>query len=187
MTWRRVGAIYALLAVLVGYLVVVELRPPPPPDPATDPTSAARSLLGVTPDTVTRVAFRRGDTRVIATHDGDRWTIVEPRAVAATSDLIAALVATLTAGQVADVMAEGAAGNLDAFGLAAPAAEIEVTLRDPPETTARVLLGGTNPTRTALYAKRADAPTVYLVGLNVRYYLDLVFAAAAGAEPSPAR
>ncbi len=42
----------------------------------------------------------------------------------------------------------------------------------------RVLLGARNPTRTAVYAKRDDRPAVYLVGLNVQYYEDLIFEAA---------
>jgi hypothetical protein len=29
-----------------------------------------------------------------------------------------------------------------------------------------------------VYARRGDRPTVYLVGLNLRYYIDLVFEAA---------
>ena len=45
----------------------------------------------------------------------------------------------------------------------------------------RLLLGGRNPTKTALYAKRADAPAIYLIGLNLRYYSDLIVERAGAA------
>ena len=34
-----------------------------------------------------------------------------------------------------------------------------------------------NPARTAVYAQRSDSPRVFLIGLNVRYYEDLLFEA----------
>ena len=178
MTWRRVGAIWAVFAVLAAYLAVVELRPAPPPEPANDPTSPTRSLLGVRGDAVTRLVVRSGDARIVAARDGDRWSVGEPAGATTPPDLVAAIVATLTAGQVADVMTDGGAADLEAVGLKSPTAEIDATLSDAPAPS-RVLLGATNPTRTGLYAKRADAPAVYLVGLNVRYYLDLLLQSVA--------
>jgi hypothetical protein len=65
-------------------------------------------------------------------------------------------------------MGEATGENLDDFGLAVPTSEIVVTLGGETETRVRVLLGASNPTKTALYAKRADRPGVYLVGANLR-------------------
>jgi len=91
-----------------------------------------------------------------------------------------AAVATLTAGQESEVVGEATGEDLDDFGLMRPVSEIEVTVSGETETPLRVLLGANNPTKTALYAKRADRPNVYLVGGNLRYYQDLIFEAAAG-------
>jgi len=173
MTWRRVAVIYLVLLVLAG-LVAFDLRPRAP-EPGADPGAPERSLLGVDADALARIRFQRGATAVTAARAGDRWKVVEPEGVAVGADLIAAAVATLTAGQPSERMTEG--GDIAAFGLAQPIAEVEVTLRDA-ASPIRVLLGANNPTNTALYAQRAGDPAVYLVGLNVRYYLDLIFDAA---------
>ncbi len=176
MTWRRVGVIYLVLAVLAAWFVAVELRPART-DHTHDPGAPERSLLGVDAAAVVRLALRRDGTTITVARDDDRWRVVEPAAVAVPPDLIAALVATLTAGQVSEVMTREAGGDAAAFGLAAPAAAIDVTLRDVPAPI-HVLLGGTNPTKTALYAERTDDRAIYLVGLNVRYYSDLIFDSA---------
>ena len=178
MTWRRVGTIYLVLAALVSYFALFE-RAPQLLDPAAAPPTAERSLLRAGAEDVMAVTFRRPGAEVRAVRAGGRWRVVEPAGAEIAPDLVAAAVATLTAGQVSEWMVEAAGRDLTTFGLATPASEIEVTMRGEPERTVRVLLGARNPTKTALYAKRDDAPAVYLVGLNVRYYEDLIFEAAA--------
>ena len=179
MTWRPVGLIYLALASLVLYFVLFE-RTSEPPATATSPGAAERSLLGIDQDAVRAVVFRRDGLEVRAARDGGRWRVVGPLETSVQPDLIAAAVATLTAGQESEVMGEPTGETLDEFGLAAPTSEIDVTLSDETETRVRVLLGASNPTKTALYAKRADRPGVYLVGANLRYYQDLIFEAIAG-------
>jgi hypothetical protein len=41
-----------------------------------------------------------------------------------------------------------------------------------------VEIGARNPTRTAVYARRSDQPSIFLVGMNLSYYIDLIFDAA---------
>lgn len=41
-----------------------------------------------------------------------------------------------------------------------------------------ILIGARNPTRTAVYARRSDRNTIFLVGMNLSYYIDLIFDAA---------
>jgi hypothetical protein len=172
-TWRKVGAIYLVFAVLLAWMLVVERAEPPPAPAAEDPTAPERSVLGTRSDAVRRVTLRRGGQSVTADLEGDRWRITEPKGAPLPSDLIAATVATLTAGQVADVVG-GEGADLAAFGLSAPSAEIELWIRDRPEPLT-VVLGDLSPTRTAQYAKVTDRPAVYLVGRNVSYYMDRVF------------
>jgi len=179
-TWRRVGAIYLVLAALAASFALVE-RTSLTVEQTADAPTVERSLLGAEPESVKAVTFWRDGERVSAEREGGRWRVLAPAGAEITPDLIAAAVATLTAGQVSEVMAEGPNVDLEAFGLAAPSSEVEVTIDGQPGAKVRVLLGSHNPTKTALYAKRDDAPTVYLVGLNLRYYQDLIFEAAAGA------
>jgi hypothetical protein len=131
---------------------------------------------------------RRGAGRSIeARRDDGRWHVVAPAGVSVPPDLLAAAVATLTAGQSAEVVNDGATGDLASFGLTEPTSEMEVAFDGEAPERVRVIFGARNPTRTALYAKRADAPTVYLVGLNVRYYEDLIFEAAGVSATSAAK
>jgi hypothetical protein len=179
MTWRTVGVIYAALGVLM--LALFLSGRPEVEEPEGGP-AAPESLLGTDTSAVNAVVFRRAGREVRAARDGERWRIVEPVGSAIAPDLIAATVATLTAGQKSEIMRDASGGALDAFGLTAPRSVVEVTLAGAPDRPVRILLGAGNPTKTAVYAKREDAPTVYLVGLNVRYYEDLIFEAA-GQEP----
>jgi len=114
---------------------------------------------------------------VRATRDADRWRAVEPAGAKIPSDLIAATVATLTAGQAAEELAPEPEHGLAAYGLDTPAASIEVALTGAPAPVT-VDLGARNPTRTAVYARRSDEPTLFLIGMNVSYYIDLIFEAA---------
>ena len=129
MTWRPVGLIYLALASLVLYFVLFE-RTSEPPATATSPGAAERSLLGIDQDAVRAVVFRRDGLEVRAARDGGRWRVVGPLETSVQPDLIAAAVATLTAGQESEVMGEPTGETLDEFGLAAPTSEIDVTLSD---------------------------------------------------------
>ncbi len=178
MSWRAVAVVWVVLIGLVAFVLLVEREPEvAPPVPETAPE---RSLLGIEARDVHAIELRRRDARVRAVRDGDRWRTVEPAGAAVPSDLVAAVVATLTAGQVSEVVAEAPRPDeLAAFGLDAPRSTIVLTVgpQDAPHGLT-VLLGERNPTRTALYGRRTDDPRVFLVGLNVRYYEDLIFDAA---------
>lgn len=175
MTWSRVIVVYAALVVLAGAFVLTgrtveetaSIGAPPP---------AEASLLGAEPEAIAALRVSRGDRMVSARVEEGRWRVEGPLGADVPPDLFAAFVGTLTAGQASDVMQGG--GDLAEFGLVTPASEIEITMREPPGKTIRVLLGHENPPRTALYAKRDDRPDVFLVGLNVRYYGDLILNAA---------
>jgi hypothetical protein len=178
-SWRAVGVVYALLALLLAFVLRFEREPDvhaPPPEAAP-----ARSLLGVEASAVRAVTFLRGDARVRAERRNGRWHVVEPAGAVVPPDLVEAAVATLTAGQVSEIVADDARGaDLSIFGLAAPSSSIVLTTdTGGGSRDVTVLFGDMNPTRTALYARLADDPRAYLVGLNVRYYEDLIFDAAA--------
>jgi Domain of unknown function (DUF4340) len=88
-----------------------------------------------------------------------------------------ALVDNLTEQQDAEVvLKEPKAGDLAAFGLDRPRTEIVVELADGKRM--KLAFGAQNPPRTAIYARSDSAPEIYLIGLNLQYYGDLVFQAA---------
>jgi hypothetical protein len=180
MSWRAVAVIYAVLGLLVIAVVRLDSAPEVENAPPLD-AAPERSLLGIESGAVQAILFRRGDLRVRAVREDGRWRTVEPAGATVPSDLVDAAVATLTAGQVSPVVSEDSASDdLNVFGLAVPSSEIVLTkAAGVGGGDVRVVLGERNPTKTALYARCGDDPRVYLVGLNVRYYEDLIFEAAA--------
>lgn len=176
MSWRRVALIYACLAVLVVWVVVLD-HPEPPPAPSA-PAAAGPSLLEAEAASVTAVTFRREGRIVRAAREEGSWRVLEPTGVSIPPDLIAATISTLTAGQSAERLGSEPAHDLGAYGLDAPSATLEITVGTPPASPVTVAIGGRNPTRTAVYARRSDQSAVYLVGLNLSYYIDLIFDAA---------
>ena len=110
-----------------------------------------------------------GDRRVAARRVDGRWQVEPPHGDAVTSDLIDALLAA-----VLDAPAEPVAssGPLDEFGLDQPFARIELARREGKPVT--VLVGHTNPSDTGVYGQLAGNPQVLLMGLNVRYYVELM-------------
>jgi hypothetical protein len=49
---------------------------------------------------------------------------------------------------------------------------------EPHASPISVQIGARNPTQTAVYARRGDEDAIFLVGMNLRYYIDLIFEAA---------
>jgi hypothetical protein len=177
MSWRKVAAIYIVLAVLAGAVLVGGPADLPAPD-VPNPPSVGPSLLDAEAAAVSAVTFRRGSTVVRAAREDGRWRIVEHTGEPIPSDLIDATIATLTAGQSAERLTDGTERPLSEYGLDTPSATLEIVLPGAPVSGVTVLVGTRNPTRTAVYARRSDQPTVYLVGMNLSYYLDLIFDAA---------
>lgn len=177
MSWQRVAAIWAVLAVLAGIVVVVDRTAPPPAEDT--PAPVGPPLLDASAASVTSVTFRKEGRVVRATRREERWETVEPADVKISSDLIEATIATLTEGQAAERLGDEPEYGLDAYGLDTPVATLEVVLGDANATPITVAIGARNPTQTAVYARRNDQPAIYLVGMNLRYYIDLIFDAAA--------
>ena len=78
-------------------------------------------------------------------------------------------------------MAEAPA-DLSPFGLDLPRSTLvlKTDSKSPPIT---LLLGERNPAVTAVYARLEGSPNVFLLGLTVKYYEELLFeAAGAGKE-----
>ena len=64
-----------------------------------------------------------------------------------------------------------------AYGLAPPDSTVIIEGEGEPGTET-IFIGGYNPTKTAVYARKDGSPEVVLLGYNVKYYEDLIFQAA---------
>jgi hypothetical protein len=171
MSWRQVAVLYLIvIALAVEYWFVERPRRPPP---ATADGRVRPRWLDLAADALQEVRLDRAGRTVLLRRGESGWAVIEPRGVAVPPDLLAAFANALAAAEEIERVAESAEG--DAFGLGAEA--VQVQIRAGGQSTMQVTLGGTNPTGTAIYARRADRPTVVLIGRNVRYYEDLIFRA----------
>jgi hypothetical protein len=168
MTWRHV-LVYWLLAAIVGGIVYASIER----DAATPPPAPEIAPLVATPlARISDVTVRRGTETIAFARENDRWVLKSPKGFHVTSDLVAALLDTLASiPPIERLSTDGRASG--PFGLSPP--EAEVVLRGPDVEAVTVDIGSRNPTGTAVYAAIAGDDSVYLLGLNAQYYLELVF------------
>lgn len=184
MTWPRVGLYWLCFIGLSAYYVAVERE-----DTGVAAAHVTRApFLSVAENEIDAVELRRGGALVRCGRVAGRWQVVEPPSRMVPPDLIAALVTNLAQLPDVEVVAE-TAKDLGQYGLDPPVSQIVLTPAAGPIAAARpitVRLGGRNPSGTAVYAQRDDSDRVFLIGLNVRYYEDLVFEALRSKAPGDA-
>ncbi|MFI5394455.1 MAG: DUF4340 domain-containing protein [Candidatus Binatia bacterium] len=170
MTWRRAAVYWACFLVLGVYYAAVEREPAG--QAAAHLTRAP--FLSLSEDQIDAIEVRRGDRVVRCRRIDRRWKVVEPAEGVVPSDLVAGLIDNLTRLPDVEVVAEKP-GDLTQFGLDAPASQLVLTPASGTPVTVR--LGNRNPSGTAVYAQRGTSDRVFLIGLNARYYEDLLFEA----------
>ena len=177
MRWRQVVLLWVVFVALAGEYWFVESRRPE--EAPTQPER--RRFLDVDPRGVREVVMQRTGRSVVARLAEGHWTVVEPPDAPIPADLISAFLDALLKAEEIENVAP-AAVDAHAFGLDASASRVELRGGGP---ALAVTIGGPNPTGTAVYARRGEAPDVVLIGRNVRYYEDLIFQALP-APPIPA-
>ena len=168
MTWRRAALYWGLFIVLAAYYVAAEREPAG--EAAAHLTRAPFLNLGE--EQIAAVQIQRGATVVLCRRLAGRWKVVDPPDSRVPADLISGLISNLTQLPDVEVVADKPA-DLAQFGLDKPASQLVITPVSGDPVTVR--LGNRNPSGTALYAQRSTSSRVFLVGLNVRYYEDLLF------------
>ncbi len=176
MTVKRVVLYWALFAVLGGYYLAVEREPAG----GAGAHLTRAPFLNVPEEQIQALQVQRGDTLVRCRRIDGRWKVTEPAAGNVPADLIAGLITNLTQLPDVEVVSEKA-DNLAEFGLDAPISQVVLTPAAGSPITVR--LGSRNPSGTAVYAQRSTSDRVYLIGLNARYYEDLLFEALAQRTP----
>ena len=177
MRWRQVGLLYGVLAALAAEYWLFERAPAP----AVQQQPVRQRFLAVRPDELRELRLLRGGRRVVSERSAGHWSVIEPAGSPIPPDLIAAFAEALGAAEEIDSAPAGGDGS--AYGLDENAAQVEVVPEHGDPVT--VTIGGTNPTGTAVYARRGASPDVVLIGRNVRYYEDLIFQALPEASAPP--
>ena len=179
MRWRQVVVLYAVLGALA--VVWLTLEPRRPEIDAGTPPARPR-FLTVGREQVVEVRLERAGREVIVRREGERWLVTEPSGASVPPDLARAFVEALVDADEIDRVAT-VPTDVAPFGLDDDATRVTIVGEGASggsgaeaEPTV-VLLGHTNPTGTALYARRVGVGGVVLIGRNVRYYEDLIYEA----------
>jgi hypothetical protein len=172
MRWRQVLVLYAIAAVLAA----VYFRPLPATTGPVDPDGkpARRHVFALDRAQLSEISIEHGGRRIVARRDDDGWAIAEPAGAPIPSSLVDAFAAALVEAEEIEHL-DGDA-DLVAFGLDdGTATRVEIRpAGGPPDT---LWLGASNPSGTAVYARRLGTPGVLLVGRTLQYYAELVMQA----------
>lgn len=171
MTVWKVAVLYVIWAGLSLWYVAFERESPQEPAPAP---RQFEPLVQVDPGEVTEITLRSHQNTLRAWRQGSRWSW-EPAARGVTTDLVEALLSSFVETPVVQEVASGDA-PLKEFGLDPPALTVSLARRSGQSTV--IELGDRNAARTAVYARVRGKPGVALLGLNARYYADLLLEAA---------
>jgi hypothetical protein len=178
MRWRQVGLLYVVLVVLA--VLYARERPPAPGRDMAHPPRPR--FLQVAAGDVEAIRLVRGGRAVSLRREGRDWIVVEPTGTRLPNDLVTGFLQALLTTEEIDRIATTTA-ELGAFGLGDQADRVELARAEGDAVV--VSLGGTNPTGTALYARRGPDGGVVLIGRQVRDYEDMIYnALPQGAVPA---
>lgn len=136
-------------------------------------TDKQESLLGL--DGIDAVTLVRGTETIHfqKTADGKLYSITQPPNAFVPQDLMNATTALLINAKQVEVVSDNL-NDLAQFELDHPKVSMTIETRDKPQPI-KILFGGENPTKTAIYAEIVGVPKVFLLGRNLEYYQTLMF------------
>jgi hypothetical protein len=160
-----------VLLALGGTLWYFNKHPKAPDTPATPPSP---KIITATEDQIAgiRIAKPGADPIVLANQNG-KWMIAEPKPVQADADAVKSLT-SVVAPLTSDRMIDEHGSNLEAFGLASPTEEIDVTLKSG--AVDKLLFGADTPTGSDVYVKLDGKPAVYTVPTSTKTAFDKTIA-----------
>lgn len=155
------GLLFAalLLAALTGLLYWSNHHKPA--ETVTASTDTPPPILTLREADITRVNLKKkdGSDLAIAKDSQGKWQITSPETLQADQSAVSGMVSSL-ASLTSDRVVEDKSDNLSQFGLSAPAAEINITVKN---NTHKLLIGDDTPTSNGTYAKLENDPRIFTV------------------------
>jgi Domain of unknown function (DUF4340) len=149
-----------VLLALVGTLYWSEHRKPKEETRVSADSSPA--ILKLDDASITQVDLKKKDTPgiMLAKDSSGSWQIMEPKKLAADQSTVSSMVSTL-ASLRSERVVEDKASDLNAYGLAQPALEVDLTEKD--NKNQKLLIGDDTPTGSAAYAMLTGDPRVFTI------------------------
>jgi len=155
------GLLFAaiVLAALTGALYWSN-RHKPSESSADSTIVSSPKILALSPAEVTSLAIRKkdGDRLVLAKNSAGQWQITAPKTLAADQEAVSSVLSTLSSLN-SERLVEDKAANLDQYGLAQPAVEVEITKKG--QKTQQLLMGDDTPTGNGAYAAVVGDPRIF--------------------------
>jgi hypothetical protein len=169
MSWPRVLFYYAVAALLTFHLLGVSRERGAE---GQAPATSTAPFLEAVPERIDRVRMETDDQAVQFERRDGKWITTEPEGLAPPGDVIDAVIESFATLPPIEIVSDAGAKQ-DQFGLVPP--RMRVRLEQQGALVSTIVLGELSPTRTAVYAKKSGSEDVALIGLNAKYYIDLVF------------
>ena len=150
-----------VLLALMGTLYWSEHRKPK--EETTVSADSSPAILKLNDSSVTQVDLKKKDAPpiMLAKDSSGLWQITEPRKLPADQNTVSTMVSTLSSLQSERVV-EDKASDLNAYGLAQPALEVDLTEKD--NKNQKLLIGDDTPTGGSVYAMLTGDPRVFTIG-----------------------
>lgn len=167
MGWKKILVFY-VLAALIGGGLYLEQRMKAPRVAVVDSEPPIIEFLA---SRIDRLELEGEGVDLRFERVEGRWVLVKPQGIDIGSDLVEALLDTLTTIPPVERL-EGQNDNLEQFGL--DPSLFVLDMFSEAESVASLAIGRRNPTRTAVYARVDGEGPVYLLGFNAQYYVELI-------------
>lgn len=149
-----------VLLALVGTLYWSEHRKPK--EETTVSADSSPAILKLDEGSITQVDLKKKDSPpiLLAKDSAGSWQITEPKKLAADQSTVSSMVSTLSSLRSERVV-EDKASDLNAYGLAQPSLEVDLTEKD--NKNQKLLIGDDTPTGSAAYAMLSGDPRVFTI------------------------
>jgi hypothetical protein len=165
------GLIVAMV-VLLGLMGVLlwSNKHPKSAESAEAAAATPPKILSLKEDDISKIDLKKKDApEIVLAKNNGKWQIDAPKPLAADQTTVSTMLTTLSSFN-SERLVEDKATDLNQYGLAQPAFETDVTLKD--NKTQKLLLGDNSPTGNAVYAKLANDPRVFIVNTYEKNSLD---------------
>jgi hypothetical protein len=149
-----------VLLALVGALYWSDHRKPKEETSVSADSSPA--ILKLDESSITQVDLKKKDAPplMLAQDSSGSWQITEPKKLTADQSMVSSMVSTL-ASLRSERVVEDKASDLNAYGLAQPALEVDLTEKN--NKNQKLLIGDDTPTGSAVYAMLTGDPRVFTI------------------------